>query len=103
MWAFERVRKLAEEDAVILFSKSGCCISVAARALLSKLRAHPTVHQIDNEEEIEAALLTLLASPPAVPAVFIGGKLVGGMDQLLTSHITGSLIPLLKDAGALWL
>ncbi|GLJ13758.1 hypothetical protein SUGI_0219600 [Cryptomeria japonica] len=103
--AVERVRKLVEEDAVVLFSKSGCCISVAAKALLSTLGAHPTVHQLDKEddgEEMEGALLTMLADPPAVPAVFIGRKLVGGMEQLMSCHITGSLLPLLKEAGALW-
>lgn len=38
-----------------------------------------------------------------VPAVFVGGKLVGGLDMLMAAHISGSLIPQLKEAGALWL
>ncbi|GLJ13760.1 hypothetical protein SUGI_0219620 [Cryptomeria japonica] len=104
--AVERVRKLAEEDAVVLFTKSECCISVAAKALLSTLGAHPTIHQLDKEEEgeeMEGALLTMLAAHPAVPAIFIGGKLVGGMEELMSCHITGFLLPLLKEAGALWL
>ncbi|KAH1127022.1 hypothetical protein GYH30_015849 [Glycine max] len=38
-----------------------------------------------------------------VPMVFIGGKLVGSMDRVLAFHISGTLVPLLKQVGALWL
>lgn len=47
--------------------------------------------------------MRLLGTSPAVPVVFIGGKLVGAMDTVMASHINGNLVPLLKDAGALWL
>ena len=40
---------------------------------------------------------------PVVPVVFIGGRLVGAMDRVMAAHINGSLVPLLKEAGALWL
>ncbi|XP_047053001.1 monothiol glutaredoxin-S3-like [Lolium rigidum] len=39
----------------------------------------------------------------AFPAVFIGGRLVGGLDRLMSMHIAGELVPVLKQAGALWL
>jgi glutaredoxin len=39
----------------------------------------------------------------AFPAVFIGGRLVGGLDRLMAMHIAGELVPVLKQAGALWL
>ncbi|KAL5146789.1 Glutaredoxin-C3 [Glycine soja] len=32
-----------------------------------------------------------------VPMVFIGGKLVGSMDRVLAFHISGTLVPLLKQ------
>ncbi|MCO5612084.1 hypothetical protein L7F22_066346 [Adiantum nelumboides] len=38
-----------------------------------------------------------------VPAIFVGGKFLGGLDKVMAAHINGSLVPLLKDAGALWL
>jgi glutaredoxin 3 len=38
-----------------------------------------------------------------VPAVFIGGKLVGPTDQVMALHLRGKLVPLLREAGALWL
>lgn len=39
----------------------------------------------------------------AVPAVFVGGKFLGGIETVMGCHINGSLVPLLKNAGALWL
>ncbi|RWV97818.1 hypothetical protein GW17_00039372, partial [Ensete ventricosum] len=38
-----------------------------------------------------------------LPAVFVGGRLVGGLDRLMAVHISGELVPILKRAGALWL
>jgi glutaredoxin 3 len=38
-----------------------------------------------------------------VSAVFVGGKFLGGVETLMACHINGSLVPLLKDAEALWL
>ncbi|KAK1603155.1 hypothetical protein QYE76_017419 [Lolium multiflorum] len=35
------------------------------------------------------------------PVVFIGGKLVGGLERLMAKHIAGELVPVLKQAGAL--
>ncbi|URE05790.1 Glutaredoxin [Musa troglodytarum] len=38
-----------------------------------------------------------------VPVMFIGGKLVGTMDRVMAAHIDGTLVSLLKEAGAFWL
>ncbi|MCO5599701.1 hypothetical protein L7F22_053806 [Adiantum nelumboides] len=39
-----------------------------------------------------------------VLAIFIDGKLVSGLDRVMAMHISGgNLIPLLKEADALWL
>lgn len=67
---------------------------------------NPTVYEIDEDPrgtELEMALVRLLGGATAVPVVFIGGKLVGSMDSVMAAHISGSLVPLLKQAGALWL
>ncbi|KAH7658155.1 Thioredoxin-like protein [Dioscorea alata] len=44
---------------------------------------------------------TLVA--PLFPVIFIGGKLVGRLDRLIAIHVTGKLIPMLKEAGGIWL
>ncbi|KAK8664694.1 hypothetical protein V6N13_084472 [Hibiscus sabdariffa] len=37
------------------------------------------------------------------PAVFVGGKLFGELYSVMPTHISGELVPILKDAGALLL
>lgn len=39
----------------------------------------------------------------ALPVVFIGGELFGGLDRIMATHISGELCPILKKVGALWL
>jgi glutaredoxin 3 len=36
-----------------------------------------------------------------IPAVFIGGKLVGSTNEIMSLHLGGSLVPMLKDVGAM--
>ncbi|GAB2214401.1 Glutaredoxin-C7-like protein [Drosera capensis] len=102
----ERVARLASESAVVIFSVSSCCMCHAAKRLFSGMGVSPMVYELDQDprgKEIERALQRLLGTSPAVPVVFIGGKLVGAMDRVMASHINGTLVPLLKEAGALWL
>ncbi|KAI3501882.1 hypothetical protein L2E82_42201 [Cichorium intybus] len=103
----ERVAKLASQSAVVIFSLSTCCMCYAVKSLFSGMGVNPTVYELDEDpirgREIERALVRLLGNSTAVPVVFIGGKLVGSMDRVMAAHINGTLVPLLKKAGALWL
>ncbi|KAF3786285.1 Glutaredoxin-C1 [Nymphaea thermarum] len=102
----ERVERLASRSAVVIFSDSSCCMCHAVKSLFCGMGVSPTVYELDEDprgKEIERALARLLGTPQPLPAVFIGGKLVGPMDRVMASHINGSLVPLLKEAGALWL
>ncbi|XP_022751845.1 glutaredoxin-C1-like [Durio zibethinus] len=101
----ERIERLASENAVVIFSISSCCMCHAIKRLFCGL-GDPTVYELDEDprgKDMEKTLIRLLGSSPAVPVVFIGGKLVGAMDRVMASHINGTLVPLLKEAGALWL
>ncbi|KAL6533508.1 Glutaredoxin-C5 [Orobanche minor] len=103
---FERIERMASASAVVIFSMSTCCMCHAVKRLFCGLGVNPTVHEIDEDpmgEELEYALSRLLGGASAVPAVFVGGKMVGAIDSVLGSHINGKLVPLLKEAGALWL
>jgi glutaredoxin 3 len=51
---------------------------------------------------MDTALARLLGRNPAVPAVFIGGRLVGSTNRIMSLHLSGNLVPLLRNAGALW-
>jgi glutaredoxin 3 len=84
------LERLASESAVVVFSVSSCCMCHAVKRLFCGMGVHPTVHELDLDprgRELERALTRLLgygpAGAPVVPVV--------------------SLVPLLKEAGALWL
>ncbi|PIN05374.1 Glutaredoxin [Handroanthus impetiginosus] len=94
----EKVVKLASENGVLIFSKSTCCLCYAVQILFQELGVHPHVHEIDHDpegKEIEKALMRMGCNGP-VPAVFIAGKLVGSTNEVMSLHLSGALIPLLK-------
>lgn len=101
----DRVAKLASEKAVVIFSKSSCCMSHAITRLFQEQGVSPMVHELDQDprgKEMEWALKTM-GCIPAVPAVFVGGNFVGSANNVMTLHLNGTLKKMLKDAGALWL
>ncbi|XP_022724389.1 glutaredoxin-C9-like [Durio zibethinus] len=101
------VTKLVVEKAVIVFGRRGCCMCQVVNKLLLGLGVNPAVCEV--EEEMEDAVLNELSiingerGGIQFPAVFVGGKLFGGLDRVMSTHISGELVPILKDAGALWL
>ncbi|GKV39002.1 hypothetical protein SLE2022_166440 [Rubroshorea leprosula] len=100
----ETVTKLTAEKPVVIFSKSTCCMCHTIKTLFCDFGVNPTVHELDEMprgREIEQALSRLGCSP-TVPAVFIGGELVGGSNEVMSHHLNRSLIPMLRRAGAIW-
>jgi glutaredoxin 3 len=80
------------------------CHTVAR--LFRDLGVNAVVHELDQDprgKEMEEALLKMLGKGPSVPVVFIGGKLVGGTNKVMSLHLGGELVPMLRNAGALWL
>lgn len=116
--AMQEIEKLVQENAVVIFSQSGCCMCHVVKRLFCNLGVGPTVHELDQRVEgadMEKVLQRLDASgstgkggssssaSAALPIVFVGGKLVGGLDAVMAAHLGGTLVPRLKEAGALWL
>lgn len=104
----ESTRRAVAESAVVVFGKRGCCMSHVVNRLLQGHGANPAVREFGDEEEaaVVGELERISGGGRGVvqfPAVFVGGKLFGGLDRVMTAHITGELVPALKDAGALWL
>ena len=103
----DRVIKLASERAVVVFTLSSCCMYHTVTKLMQDLSVNALVHELDSDpsgKELERALLKMLGGrgPSAVPAVFVGGKLIGGIDRVMSLHLAGQLVPMLRDAAALW-
>ncbi|XP_010241641.1 PREDICTED: monothiol glutaredoxin-S10-like [Nelumbo nucifera] len=101
----DMITKLASQNAAVIFSKSSCCMSHATKRLFYELGVSPAIHELDQDyrgRDMELALLRLGCNP-AVPTVFIGGKFVGSTQKVMSLHLDGSLVPMLKAAGAIWL
>nr|XP_043621632.1 monothiol glutaredoxin-S1-like [Erigeron canadensis] len=99
------VTSLLSENPVVIFSKTTCCISHSIIALVRKFGANPTIYELDelsNGRGIERELMEL-GCDPSVPAVFIGKKLIGGANELITLNLEGKLKPLLINANAIWM
>lgn len=101
----ERVKVLAAENAVLVVGRRGCCMCHVVKRLLLGLGANPLVYEVEDELREVAGVEGGDDDLSAVqfPVVFIGGKVVGGIEWLMAAHITGELVPILKKAGALWL
>ncbi|PIA44499.1 hypothetical protein AQUCO_01700238v1 [Aquilegia coerulea] len=101
----DRVMKLASGTAVVIFSKSSCCMCHAIKSLFYDLGVSPAIYELDKEpkgREMEIALQRLGCNP-SVPAVFIGDQLVNSVNTVMSLHLSGCLVPMLRNAGAIWL
>ncbi|XP_020210777.1 glutaredoxin-C9 [Cajanus cajan] len=108
----DNVVKMVSENPVMVIGTRGCCMCHVVQKLLQGLGVNPPVYEVD---EVDEAAVAAELSRKVVggggddggrvqfPAVFVGGKLFGGLERLMATHISGELVPILKDAGALWL
>ncbi|KAL3505773.1 hypothetical protein ACH5RR_031155 [Cinchona calisaya] len=102
----DKISKMVSEKPVVIFSRSTCCMCHSIKSLICDLGVHPSVYELDKiprGREIEQALAMLGCNPTTMPAVFIGGDLVGGANEVMNLHLSRSLKPMLIRAGALWL
>ncbi|WOL11017.1 monothiol glutaredoxin-S9-like [Canna indica] len=110
------MRMTVAENPVVVVGPRGCCMCDVARRLLLGLGVNPAVCEIGDGAAAAAEAAALVEEAVEIeqaggdqrrsvmlPVVFVGGRLLGGLDRLVTVHITGELVPILKEAGALWL
>ncbi|KAK4386578.1 Glutaredoxin-C9 [Sesamum angolense] len=108
----QSVRKLVSENAVVVFARRGCCMCHVVKLLLHGHGVNPSIFDVDdqNETDVKKELAGIIAegasgnsAVPQFPAVFVGGELFGGLEDIMGAHISGELVPRLREAGALWL
>ncbi|XP_010327036.1 glutaredoxin-C9-like isoform X2 [Solanum lycopersicum] len=108
------VAKSVSEHAIIVVAIRGCCMCHVVKNLLLGLGVNPTIFEVNNEDEDDVKTeLSIITSgvgdgggdgtTTEFPAVFVGGNLFGGLERVISTHISGELVPILKDVGALWL
>ncbi|XP_023518390.1 glutaredoxin-C9-like [Cucurbita pepo subsp. pepo] len=107
------VEKIVSNNAVVVLARRGCCMSHVLKLLLLGHGVNPAVFAVGEEEEpgIAGEIGRLAAASGEdgndgsvhFPVVFVGGKMFGGLEEVMAAHISGELEPALKDAGALWL
>ncbi|KAI3439483.1 Glutaredoxin domain-containing protein [Psidium guajava] len=96
---------LVKDHAVVIFSKSTCCMSHTVKSLILSHGANPTVYELDeipNGNQIERALVQL-GRREVIPTVFIGQQYIGGSNEVMSHQLRGTLVPLLRGARAIWL
>ena len=99
------VKRLVADNPLVIFSKTTCSISYSIKTLLRNFGANPKVYELDevsNGAQVEGELLGL-GCDPSVPVVYIGKKLVGGANEVMSLNMRSGLKPLLIEAKALWL
>ncbi|KAI3962323.1 hypothetical protein MKX01_005325 [Papaver californicum] len=95
----EAITRIVSDKGVVIFSKSSCCMCYAVKILFHELGVNPKIHEIDLDpqgRDIEKALIRLGCNTTSVPAVFIGGSLIGSTNEVMSLHLGGSLVPLLR-------
>ncbi|KAL0305695.1 UNVERIFIED_CONTAM: Monothiol glutaredoxin-S13 [Sesamum radiatum] len=99
------VRNLVAENAVVVFARKGCCMCHVVKLLLHGHGVSPTIVHVDdqNESDVITEISEINSAAPQFPAVFVGGELFGGLEEIMGAHISGELVPRLRQARALWL
>ncbi|XP_073038583.1 glutaredoxin-C9-like [Primulina eburnea] len=109
---YASVSRMVSENAVIVFARKDCCMCHVVKLLLHGHGVNPTVFDVDeaNEDDVVNELSRIIgvdgsgnATRPQFPAVFVGGEIFGGLEEVMGAHISGELVPRLREAGALWL
>ncbi|XP_077239875.1 glutaredoxin-C1-like [Tasmannia lanceolata] len=100
----DRVLKLAEQNSVVIFSMSSCCMCHTIKRLFYEMGANPAIYELDKVtrgNEMAGALTNLMGRSPPVPVVYIGNQLIGSNKEVFSRQMDGTLIKLLLDAGAI--
>ncbi|KAF9478785.1 thioredoxin-like protein [Pholiota conissans] len=102
-WQMEQ-DTINKEYPVIVFSKTYCPHSRRAKELLKAYELHPPpkIIEVDLRDDgnMIKHLLTRLTRHSTFPNILVGGKSIGGSDNLHALHADKSLKRLLGEAGA---
>ncbi|KAI4304383.1 hypothetical protein MLD38_039903 [Melastoma candidum] len=113
----DEVTRAVEENLMIVIGRRGCCMCHVAYRLLLGLGVNSAMHEIVEAEEGDVVdrLREMTASDDNGEGAGVrpwrsssrqcswGGGCSGGLEKVMTCHISGEQEPVLREAGALWL
>ncbi|AEE27622.1 Glutaredoxin family protein [Arabidopsis thaliana] len=83
------------ENAVVVFARRGCCLGHVAKRLLLTHGVNPVVVEIGEEDNNNYD--NIVSDKEKLPMMYIGGKLFGGLENLMAAHINGHSIKIRTD------
>ncbi|KAJ9707626.1 hypothetical protein PVL29_002591 [Vitis rotundifolia] len=95
---------LGSSNVVVMFSISGCCMCHVVKQPFFGLGVGPAIVELNKEKyssEMQSVLYQLSGGQHSVLSVFVGSKILGGIETLMVCHINDTLVSLLKAVGAL--
>ncbi|KAI3985169.1 hypothetical protein MKX01_014528 [Papaver californicum] len=99
----EAIMRVTTKKGVVIFSKSSCCMCYTVKILFHELGVNPLIHELDQDPEgkdMEKALMRMGCNT-AVPAVYINGQFIGSTNEIMSLHLGGSLLPLVRPYQAM--
>ncbi|GJJ71572.1 glutaredoxin 3 [Entomortierella parvispora] len=98
----KRIQNLIDTNHVMVFSKSYCPYSAAAKRLLGSYTSDFKVLEVDLESkagEIKTILTKITKGHSTFPSIFFDGESIGGQDNLLALDTKHDLKPRLESLG----
>uniref|UniRef100_A0A7S4QPI6 Glutaredoxin domain-containing protein n=1 Tax=Alexandrium monilatum TaxID=311494 RepID=A0A7S4QPI6_9DINO len=104
----QEIDTLIATTPALIVSKASCPFCIKAKVALDQMGAEYKVLELENMfgqalvDDVAAVQDYMLEKTGArsVPRVFIGGRFVGGCDDLMAKKYSGELLVLLQAAGA---
>ncbi len=82
-------------NSVEIYTRTNCSFSTAAKRLLARKGVLYTEIDVSNDPALRTAMTKRANGGNTLPQIFIGGKHVGGCDDLYALDHRGGLDPLL--------
>ena len=81
---------------VTIYTKAYCPYCVRAKSVLDNKGVSYQEIRIDEQPELRPEMIERAADRTTVPQIFIGGRHIGGCDDMLALDASGKLDPLLN-------
>jgi len=96
----EKVRKEIQDNPVLMYSTTVCGWCRRAKGELDKMKVEHKEVKLDSEPDglKIAQVLTQITKQRTVPNIFIGGKHLGGYDNLMKGVAAGTLEQSFKES-----